>query len=602
MYSVFLNPQYAELVEEILEQRSKTEERICIVDGAKIHGLFLKCELSKKTLEEWVVDWQGNALGNFAKTMLNALEIRGKSHGDAVKRVRMTMQAFEWQEEEIIRQMCQVNVLGRIVARRLVDVETGKELARFIIKFQNGASTYIPLDNSALDILMAKGLPVLQLHSFALNEDIRLPMSMAQAIELGILDVETIKSIQEFPRVCPNPNWTFWHQLKHFFGHYTRDGDAPVRWDSQILSFKMPPVLHPSVKRFLLRSTTFSEPHLRRAFPTEKVEVNRIKPTPWLTGNQVFQIRTGLYTNETILDYSGVWGVGISEIGRRFFDGIRAEIERDPSVKHAIFAHTMVNKKLARLIETENVSFVNHSRRMHGADAAFEEAGVIWIVGTPGLQLGPIWQRAQIFFGNDERPFCYERETKPYHYKDERIQSVYEASAISMLTRAVELIQLNHRTGKRVILITGLELPDITDRPETVLFDWEDFEVADGLDKLAETIATRQHFETEKTNLTAESGRDKVQHVLGCSKVHANRVLRNLRGGNIPRVTFREQILSLLADGEKKAAEVAAAIDGNPKAVRHELARLANTGEIVKVRWGMYTLPKNRHVINENTN
>ena len=119
------------------------------------------------------------------------------------------------------------------------------------------------------------------------------------------------------------------------------------------------------------------------------------------------------------------------------------------------------------------------------------------------------------------------------------------------------------------MLLTSLELPGITDRSETLLFDWEDFEIAGGLDKLAETIATRQRFEIERANLTAESGRDKVQHVLGCSKVHANRILQKLRGGNITRVTFREQILSLLADGEKKSAEVVAAIDGNPKAITY---------------------------------
>ena len=48
-----------------------------------------------------------------------------------------------------------------------------------------------------------------------------------------------------------------------------------------------------------------------------------------------------------------------------------------------------------------------------------------------------------------------------------------------------------------MVLISSLEIPDITGRPETHLFDWEDFEVADGLDKLAETIAIRQRFEAE---------------------------------------------------------------------------------------------------------
>ena len=63
------------------------------------------------------------------------------------------------------------------------------------------------------------------------------------------------------------------------------------------------------------------------------------------------------------------------------------------------------------------------------------------------------------------------------------------------------------------------------------------------------------------------------------------------RGGNIRRVTYREQILALLANGEKKASEVTAAIEGNSKAVHHEFVRLVKMGGIVKVRWGVYALP-----------
>ena len=51
----------------------------------------------------------------------------------------------------------------------------------------------------------------------------------------------------------------------------------------------------------------------------------------------------------------------------------------------------------------------------------------------------------------------------------------------------------------------------ITDRPETLLFDWEDLKVAGGLDKLSEAIATRQRFERERDTLTAESSRKEVE-------------------------------------------------------------------------------------------
>ena len=380
--------------------------------------------------------------------------------------------------------------------------------------------------------------------------------------------------------------------MKHLFAYYTRDADVPIRWNHKVLCFWIPPVLHPSVKRLVLMSTVLSERHLRRAFSDDEVEVNRIESTPWAAGNQVFQIRTGLYTREEILDYSNEWGVtDISKIGQNFLTGICAEIGRDSTTKHTILANQISGRKLANLLEKSSTFSIIGPARMVGIDP-ISEADVIWIVGTPPENRGIIWLRAQKLFGNDEDPLHYDREMKPFHYKDERVQSVYEAATVSLLTQIVGQTQLNRLSGKKVVLMTSMQLPDITDRPETLLFDWEDFEVAAGLDKLAETIATRQHFETEKANLTAESGRDKVQQVLGCSTVHANRILRDLRGGNLRPATFREQILYLLANGEKKSAEVVAAIDGNPKAINHELVRLDKIGEIVKVRWGVYALPQ----------
>ena len=139
-----------------------------------------------------------------------------------------------------------------------------------------------------------------------------------------------------------------------------------------------------------------------------------------------------------------------------------------------------------------------------------------------------------------------------------------------------------------------MPLPGITNRPETLLFDWEDFEIAGGLDKLSEVITRRQRFERERDNLTSESSRQEVERVLGCSARMANYVRQRLRGGNIPRVSFQEQILTLLSDGEKRKSEITAAIGSNPQSVGNELKRLVDIGEILKVRRGVYTLPKKR--------
>ena len=598
---LFFNPQYAEVVEEMLGPIDETQ-RLCIVNERNAPDLFLKCMILKNVLEEWGANWQGSALGNFAKALLNALEVKGKLHSNAVRGVRATLQAFEWQEEELIRQMCQVNVRGKVVDRGVVDTDTGAELARFTIEFEGGTSAYIPLDDDAADRLKAKGLSFFRLDSFVMNEDMKIPMEMAAGIELGIFDTKTVQSIQKLPTVYPDPNWTFWHQIKRFFAHYTRDADAPIRWDGEGLHFWVPPVLHPRVKRLLVISSTLSTEHLHTAFPDAEIEIFRTKPTAWVPENQVFQIRTSIYPRETILDYDNTWDViGTSKTGQRFLLGIRAEIERDPNVKHAIMADSEIIEPLQNIGAKENVIFLKNFQGMinlnicpqeaEALETAFEAADVIWMVGAPERPPGLIWRRAQILFGNREARLSYETEMGSNSYTDEWVQGVYEQAAVTVLTEIFECVRLNHQTNKKVVLITGLRLPNITDRPETLLFDWEDLEVAGGLNKLAEVIATRQHFETESANLTAESSREKVEHVLGCSSRQANRMLKKLRGGKPLRVPLREQIRSFLASSsEKTTAELIASVNGHQSAIKGELKRLVDTGEIVKLRRGVYAL------------
>ena len=485
----------------------------------------------------------------------------------------------------------------------VVDTDTRKELARLTIEFE-GTSVYIPLDDNTADRLMAKGLHFFRLDAFVMNEDMRIPMKIAEAIGLGILDTKTVQDIREFPTVCSDPHWTFWHQLKHFFAHYTRDADAPIRWNGRELHFRVPPGLHPSAKRLLVVSSTFSEGHLRTAFPDEKIEVFRIQPTGRDGRNQVFQIRTCIYPRETILDYDSTWDViGVSKMGQHFLLGILAEIERDPNVKHAILADSEIIQPLQDVAAKENVCFLGTFQNMinlnipfqkvEALDTAFQQAEVIWILGAPERPPGVIWRRAQILFDDHEDPLSYESEMGSNSYTDKRIQSVYEQEAVSILTESFECVKLNRKSGKKVVLITGVRLPNITDRPETLLFDWEDLQVAGGLDKLPEVIATCQRFETERNKLTAESKRQEVERVLGCSSRQANRMLKKLRGGKPLRVPLHEQIRAVLATrGEKKTAEVIAAVNGHPSPIKNKLKRLVDTGEIVKVRRRVYMLPK----------
>ena len=586
---LFFDPKHAELVEEILKREDNTE-RLCVVNQPRAHKLFLECKLQKSVLEAWDTDWEGCALGNFARTLLSALEIKDKRYADAVRGVRAAIKTFEWQEDLLVQQMSRVKVQGRVVERGFTDPDTGKGLARATIEFEGGVSAYIPLDDNATDALRAKGLPVFPFRSYPLNEDLKVLMPMSQAIELGILDTETVESIQAFPTVCRNQNWTFWHQLKRFFAHYTRDDDAPIRWNGKALRFWVPPVLHASVKRLLLISSSLSEQHLQRVFPDENLETHRTEPIPWVVGNRVFQIRTGIYPSEVILDYHNWGSVGVSKMGQRFLLGIHSEVVKDRSIKHGI----ITNRKTARLLEDiekrRNVCFVDAFQTVKMSDTLSEAADVIWIVGTPRQPKSLIWRWAQILFGNGEEPLSYEEEVESGAYKDPRVQSVLEEHVVNLLAEIIVRAELDRLADRKIVLITGLPLPNITDRSETSFFDWEDFEIAGGLDELPAVIATRERFEQERENLTAETSRREVERVLGCSSRQANRVLNKLRGGNIPRVPIRQQILTLLDDGEKKTAELIAAIEAHPEAVHHELARLVSEGEIVRLRRAWYAL------------
>ncbi len=592
VYQLFLDPRRSESFERISESVGGTE-RIYIIDESNIGliHLFIECVLPIDVLKEWTVSWRGSVLGNFAKAFLKALEPQGEPSGDAIARIRAATAGFQQYEKELIRQMCHVKVRGKVVARQSVDAETGKELAHFAIAFESGTSACIPLDADAEDRFRENGMPFFPLRSFTPNEDIEISMSMEQAIELGVLDTETVRKIHEFPTVFRNPSWTFWHQLQRFFGHYKRDADAPMRWNNTILRFGVPPVLHPNIKRFLLISPTLSKYYLQKVFSNDEVEVVRTQPTAWVPGNRVFQIRTGIYSRHAILNSDSNWDTpSLSKIGERFFFGIRAEIDRDPSVKHAVITNIGIAKRLKDIAAKENVCFVADFGSIAAVDASLEEVHVLWIVGMPHWPQQTIWWLAQMLFGDDEEPLSYEAEIKMGHYKDERIQGVYDQCVVDSLTKVVGRARLNTSTGKTVMLLTSLALPNITDRPETLLFDWEDFQIAGGLDKLPEVIATRERFEAERDNLTAESSREEVERVLGCSVRKANRVLQKLRGGNIPRVSFQEQILVLLADGEKRASELSAAIGSSPQSVGNELRRLVDIGEIVKVRRGVYAL------------
>ena len=551
--NLFLDRRYAAFVDALI-----VPNRICIINASEsqLAKLFSAYHLSTEILEGWLINWSGAVLGQFAKTMLNAIRITDSQHGDIAKRIRTVVQAFEGLEDDIVHQMCQANCIGR--------------------------------DGS------------------------RITIGINRAIQFGILDISTSENIEKAPNVYRDREWTLWHQLKTFFMYYTRDMDAPMFVDDGILRFWLPPKIHPEIQELVFISPVFSEDCLKEVFPEETVSVRRVESQETsLSGNKAFQLRSAPHIFHAIANYEVNWNVfNLSEIASRFFTGIYQETKRHPNRNHVVISSTSAKIMLKNVLDNiinyhdlikDTPAHAEELRtafetpdtyhdRINVLQPIFEAADVVWIVGTPYWSPKFVWEQAKVLFGNQAEPLNYNLTMNPYQFEDERIQGLYEQNAIAALTQMIRIAGFNEALGKTLILNTALRIPSVTDAPETELFDWEDFEISGGLDALSETIRIREGYEAEYANMDASWNRKRVEYLLGVSKAQANRILMRLRGSKLERTPFHVQIFELLSEGEKTTPEILEAIEGNPGSIKNELTRLVEMGEIVRVRRGVYTL------------
>ena len=552
--NLFLDRQHAPLVEALI-----APNRICIINDSEsqLAKLFSQHQLSTPILENWLIHWSGEVLGQFAKTMLNAILITDSQHGDIAKRIRTVVQAFEGLENSIVQQMCQINCTGKDGSRVAIDINS--------------------------------------------------------AIQTGILDISIPENIAKAPNTYRDPQWTLWHQLKTFFAHYTRDTDAPMFVDDGILRFWLPPRIHKKIQELVLISPEFSEKSFKNVFPEETVSVKRVESQETsLSRNKAFQLRSAPHIAYAIANYEVNWDTfGLSEIASRFFRGIHQEMKQHPDRKHVIISSTstvqMLKNVFDQIISYHDLIKSNpahpedlrstfeptniYNNRIKALRSIFEAADIVWIVGTPYWPPKFIWEQAKILFGNQTEPLNYNLTMNPYQFEDERIQKLYEQNAIGSLAQIVRIIGFDKASDKTLVLNTTLPIPSITDAPETQLFDWEDFEIAGGLDELPNAIRIRKDYEAEYANIDASWKRKRVEYLLGVSKAQANRILMRLRGGKLDRVPLHAQIFDLLSDGEKTTSEILKSIQGNPGSIKNELTHLVETGEIVRIRRGVYTLP-----------
>ena len=332
--------------------------------------------------------------------------------------------------------------------------------------------------------------------------NIRTAVQTFQAHETEIV-AQMLKSEPEL-----NPNWTYWHQLKHFFPHYTENVDAPMMWDAEeeALEFHIPPILHPKIKKLLLMAPILFENDIRQCFPNTSIEVLGMPQPPAPPGNEIYQIRTDLY----MLGQA-------TRLKSHIMPTIQKEVDKSPNIIHSIYgSYVMFNLRQ------------KGRKNIFGNPQALRKSDILWVAGFP--QIGPqhIWLRAQQLYGNEKKLLYYETDDDG-QFLDERVQSVYENEAIYSILERVHGLKYTQTSNKKIVILTSFLIPGITDRPETKLFDWEDYEIAGGLENLAETITIRECYEADRDALSLTSSREEVEYIYGCTPTDANRILEKMR-------------------------------------------------------------------------
>ena len=446
-HQLLMNPQYANPIGDVL---GKTD-RIYVVNYIYASDLFVENWLSVVQLKEWIKYWECSVLGDFAHALLNTIHVNEQDLTDNIAtRVRTVMKAFEGAEEVLIEQMFQVNVAA-----------------------ENSSSC--------------------------------IGMSVKDAVAFGVLDIHDATSINNIQLTSLYPNWTHYHSLKAFFDHYTQDIDAPMHYERHQLRYWIPPVLHPGVKKLVILSPSLHEAHLQKAFPNEKVEIYNLGTKETLASNRVYQLRSEVPSPHSILNYDLDWdALGLSNVGTRFALGVHREVKRAADTQHTLIWYNDMDKILKGTLKNRNTKstyfFKKTAEKAEFLKSQFEGADVIWVLGTPCCAPKMIWKYAKILFGDEAEPLDYSVSMNPYVFQDARLQKISEQYALHVLIGMLTYSGLKD-SGKTIVLNTALRVPGITDASETTLFDWEDFEIAGGLDKLPETIARREAFEAEAAKI-----------------------------------------------------------------------------------------------------
>ena len=613
---VFFDKSLAGFAKQVIHGRQRTVTGI--VDEVRAHELFSQGVLTKVELQQMVETWEGTPAGKFAVSILSALEIRTQPD---FEKVRQVIEELSESETKIITAaLTKVRIHGCAFFDSESKIYDGElMLASGTFYPKDGGEVVIASSPDALDTLNEKGIPAVFRHEIDRNV---LTLSYQQAIQFGFYEIpadDGTASIAHFPKLHPNQHWTPLHQLQLLFEAYPRIEDTPIYYDDESLYFYLPPEIHPAIDKIIMMSATAETDIIQdKVFTDREVQVIEAEAARWMGGNEVFQVSTGKYPRATVNDKDG----NLKGFGQRAWDAMCAEIERTLDKNHAVITY----KSLAEKLELPSNVIIAHYGAAEGENDRFKDCDVFWILFDPRLPPHEVELRAKMILGRDDQPLNYGYDKEKGVYVDERLQRIADHYAIEQLLQAIGRARLVRRERVKVVILTGRELPGISGRNETTLFNLEDLIITEGLDSLRDRVKKRETQDVElretiKQLVEAGTSDNKICQSLGIHHVRLKQIKAELLTlepvsalGKGEKVTGSQptietliagcedvtncisvQIHSLIRSGLNQTKNIIHRLSESrsltPSAIKQRLYRMAKSGEIIRTSRGVYALP-----------
>lgn len=283
-------------------------------------------------------------------------------------------------------------------------------------------------------------------------------------------------------------DWNLLGQLEMFFEQYPNPDRAPMRWEKNTLSFAIPPLPMYTKSRVICMSATAEKHTFLHTFKHRQEKRGDVSfldgnDTEWHPDAQVFQLRTNRNPRKTLLvaeqDANGNWIYPgeLTASGKTYMEMILNSLSKTDGTQ-AFISHKPIVDTYRDKLDELGVK-VGWFGGLAGLDAHFDrdkDDGItLHILGTPELPPHETEYRSKLLGITTE-------QVHDGSVKSEVMQSIGRAGLV--------------KNPSKVILWTSLDLPSVTPRDQTLLFDDTDFVKVDGdLKQLPSVITARESAE-----------------------------------------------------------------------------------------------------------